>query len=151
MKKRWLALVGVLTLALMPHFGSAQSTGTAQGSKPGKLQQNYPNPFNPETSARFAIGDSPACAEGSKQYRVSIRVYNILSQLVAVPTMQGSAGNVVGGVTPLENVQLPCGEYVWYWNGNYKGTSQEAASGVYLAVLEVDGKRVSVVRMLNNK
>jgi hypothetical protein len=151
MKNRWLALAVVLALALMPRFGSAQSSGTTQGSQPSKLRQNYPNPFNPQTYGAFTIGDAPACAEGNKVHRVSIRIFNILSQLVAVPVLQGSAGNVVGGVTPLVDVQLPCGEYTWFWNGNYKGTSQEAASGVYLVMLEVDGRRVDIKRMLNAK
>ena len=85
------------------------------------------------------------------QHRVSVKIYNILSQLVAVPVLQGSAGSVAGG-QPLDNVLLAgCSSYTWYWNGNYRNTSQEAASGVYLAVLEVDGKRVDIKRMLNAK
>lgn len=151
MKNRWLALAVVLTLALMPRVVSAQSTTTAQGSGAGKLRQNYPNPFNPETHGDFQIGDAPACTDGTKTHRVTIRILNILLQVVAVPTLQGSAGNVVGGVTPLENVLLPCGQYTWYWNGFYRNTSQEAASGVYLVMLEVDGRRASMVRIMNAK
>ena len=150
MKNRWLALAVVLTLALVPRDGSAQTTGTARGSAAGSLRQNYPNPFNPETRSDFWVDE--ACTAGSSvQHRVSVHIYNILSQLVAVPVLQGSAGSVAGG-QPLENVLLPgCSMYTWYWNGNYRNTSQEAASGVYLVVLEVDGKRVDIKRMLNAK
>jgi hypothetical protein len=150
MKNRWLALAVVLTLALMPRDGSAQSTGTTRSNSAGSLRQNYPNPFNPETRSDFWVDES--CVSGaSTQHRVSVKIYNILSQLVAVPVLQGSAGSVAGG-QPLDNVLLPgCSSYTWYWNGNYRNTSQEAASGVYLAVLEVDGKRVDIKRMLNAK
>ncbi len=72
-----------------------------------------------------------------------MRILNVLAQLAAVPVIQGGAGNVAGG-QPLQNVLLPCGQYVAYWNGNYLNTSKEAASGVYLAVLDVDGQKLIV-------
>ena len=87
------------------------------------------------------MGDYPTCSVSGRQFRVSLRIYNILSQLVKVPVIQGGAGNVAGG-QPLQNVLLPCGQYVAYWDGNYLNTSQEVASGVYQYVLEVDGKRL---------
>jgi len=150
MKTRWLALAVVLTLALMPRDGRAQSTGDSRAKQAGSLRQNYPNPFNPETRSDFWVDE--ACVKGqSTQHKVSVKIYNILSQLVAVPVLQGSAGSVAGGQR-LENVLLPgCATYTWFWNGNYDRTSQEAASGVYVVVLEVDGKRVDIKRMLNAK
>ena len=139
MRYRWSALA-VLALALMPRVGFAQSVTTTQKAPVAKLEQNYPNPFNPETRIPFTVGDFPACSEGGKQYRVSLRIYNILSQLAAVPVLQGGSGSVAGG-QPLESVLLPCGQYTAYWNGNYLSTSQEVASGIYVYALEVDGRR----------
>ena len=139
MRYRWSALV-VLALVLMPRVGPAQSAPTTQKAPVAKLEQNYPNPFNPETRIPFSVGVFPACSEGGKQYRVSLRIYNILSQLAAVPVLQGGTGSVAGG-QPLENVLLPCGQYTAYWNGNYLSTSQEVASGIYVYALEVDGRR----------
>jgi hypothetical protein len=72
-------------------------------------------------------------------YRVTLRIYNVLAQLVAVPVMQGTT-NSAG--QPLENVQLSCGQYTAYWNGMYLASSREVASGVYLYRLEVDGKMI---------
>jgi hypothetical protein len=103
------------------------------------LGRNYPNPFNPETSIPFSVGDPPSCTDGGKQYRVSLRIYNILPQLVAVPVLQRGGGAVSGG-QPLDNVLLPCGDYVAYWDGKVRDTGREAASGVYVYRLEVDGK-----------
>jgi hypothetical protein len=134
-----LALAIVLTLVFMPRVGAAQ--GTAARKEPAvKIGQNYPNPFNPETWIPFTIGDVPACSEGSRQYKVSVRIYNILMQQVATPIIQGGAGNVAGG-QPFENLMLTCGNYVAYWDGFYQGTKKEAASGVYIYIIEVDGKK----------
>ena len=142
MRFRWSAPLVVLTLILMPRVGSAQAAATtSQKSPQAKLEQNYPNPFNPETRIPFSVGGSPTCTDPGHQYKVTLRIYNVLMQLVAVPVIQGGAGNVAGG-QPLQNVLLPCGQYVAYWNGNYLNTSKEVSSGVYLYALEVDGQRL---------
>lgn len=74
------------------------------------LFQNYPNPFNPSTRIRYAL---PA------RDHVSIRIYNILGQEVAV----------------LLDEILPAGEHEVMWNGcNASGAS--AGSGVYFYMLE---------------
>ena len=150
MRYRWLALVIVLALILMPRDGIAQSGTTARKSA-GTLSQNYPNPFNPDTHGGFKIDDPPSCPDGGKIHRVSIKIYNIIGQLVAVPILVGGVGNVAGGST-LENVMLPCGSYTWFWDGFYQNSGKrEAASGVYLLVLEVDGKKMAPKRMTNTK
>jgi hypothetical protein len=157
MKQWWAALVMVLACgAFMPRVISAQSgapgtTGTQpQGrerSKGFSLGQNYPNPFNPETTIPFTIGDSVRCAEQpGRTYRVTLRIYNLLAQEVAQPVMKGSAGSVEGG-RPIVNVPLPCATYEAYWDGKYRGTGREVASGIYLARLEVDGQ-VAVRKMI---
>ena len=142
MRFRWSAPFVVLTLILMPRVGSAQAgTTTLQTSPVAKLEQNYPNPFNPETRIPFSIGGYPSCTDPSHLYKVTLRIYNVLMQLVAVPVIQGGAGNVAGG-QPLQNVLVPCGQYIAYWNGNYLNTSKEAASGVYVYALAVDGQKL---------
>ena len=147
MRFRWSTLMVALTLILMPRVGTAQAgTAPPQKSPVAKLGQNFPNPFNPETRIPFTVGGSPTCTDPSHQYKVTLRIYNALMQLVAVPVIQGGAGNVAGG-QPLQNVLVPCGQYVAYWNGNYLNTSKEAASGVYLAALDVDGQRF-IIKMI---
>ena len=99
------------------------------------LSQNYPNPFNPETTIPFTIGDAPVCDDPGRTYRVTLRIYNVLAQLVAIPLL-------IGGGEKLENVPLTCGSYTAFWNGKYLDSDREVASGIYLYRLEVDGKAV---------
>lgn len=142
MKHRWAALWFVLALSALVPRGAAAQGGTSPPprtqSKGFELGQNFPNPFNPETRIPFAVGDPPTCTESGK-HRVTLRIYNLLAQLVAVPILQGGTGNVAAG-QPLENVTLSCGQFTAYWNGNYLNTSREVASGIYLYRIEVDGK-----------
>lgn len=139
MKLRWAALVGVLALSVgAPRRAAGQGTAAAgDRSTVAVLGQNYPNPFNPTTTIPFSVGDAPACSDQSRIHRVTLRIYNVLAQLVAIPILQGTSGNAG---QPLENVQLSCGQYTAYWNGMYLNSNREVASGVYLYRLEVDGK-----------
>jgi hypothetical protein len=143
MKHRWAALGLVLALsALMTSTASAQTGSGQQGQRgPGPLGQNYPNPFNPETTIPFAVGydegNPPVCTDPSRVYRVSLRVYNLLAQLVAIPILQGG-GESRG--RPVQNLQLPCGEYTAFWDGTSVGSSRQVASGIYMYRLEIDGK-----------
>ena len=142
MKHRWAALLVVLALsAFLPRHISAQSSGSGgrDASTGSVLGQNYPNPFNPETTIPFAVGGAPNCTDTGRQYRVSLRIYNLLTQLVAVPVLQGGSAGVAGG-QPLENLLLTCGQYTAYWDGKYGRTGREVASGIYLYRLEVNGK-----------
>ena len=112
MKLRWAALGVVLAL-------SAIMVEAAQGQQPrGRprvtLGQNYPNPFNPETWIPFGIDED--CPEPGRQYRVTIRIFNLLAQEVAVPVIQGGTGTAAGG-DRIENITLGCGRYTAYWNG----------------------------------
>ena len=102
-----------------------------------ELKQNYPNPFNPATTIPFALGGG-VFANGHRP-RVSLKVYNVLAQLVAVPILQGTG-------EPLDNVELSCAnpsgcDFSAYWDGNVINTGQQAASGVYIYQLVVDGRR----------
>ena len=141
MRLRWAALVAVLALsAAAPRVVQGQGTQPAgDRTQVAELGQNYPNPFNPTTTIPFSIGDSPGCSDRGRLYRVTLRIYNVLAQLVAVPILQGTSGNAG---RPVENVQLSCGQYTAYWDGTYLRTTREVASGVYLYRLEVDGRMI---------
>jgi len=143
MKHLWRALFIVLVLgAFMPSRSAAQgaSTQTGGGQSAGlRLDQNYPNPVTQDTRIPFVIGDAQGCTDPGLQHRVSLRIYNLLAQQVAVPVLQGGAGNAAGG-EPLDGQLLTCGQYLAYWDGKYSQSGDDVASGIYLYRLEVDGK-----------
>ncbi len=155
MKHLWRALLIVLVLsAFMPGRSAAQGTSPETGRGQGagfRLKQNFPNPVNQDTRIPFAIGDEQGCADSGRQHRVSLRIYNLLAQLVAVPVLQGGVGNAGGG-EPLENVLLTCSgdDYIAYWDGKSSQSGEAVASGIYLFRLEVDGK-VLVKKMIVRK
>ncbi|MFQ6046216.1 MAG: hypothetical protein ACE5PT_07645 [Gemmatimonadales bacterium] len=129
----WAAVALGLLMAAPAGAAAQQDTGTPAV----RLGRNYPNPFNPETTIPFDL-DQSWWANGH-QPQVSLRIYNVLAQLVAIPILQGSG-------EPLENVRLRwngTGEYTAYWDGKIRGTDREAASGVYIYQLTVDGVTVS--------
>ena len=138
MYHRWAALTLVLALwCLVPESAAGQAAPADQlqprGRKAGTLGQNYPNPVNPETHIPFTL----ACAEGGgSDYVVSVRIYNVLAQLIAIPVLQESG-------EPVENISLPCGDYVGYWDGKVRRTGREAPSGIYIYELVVDGERTA--------
>jgi hypothetical protein len=101
------------------------------------LGQNYPNPFNPETRIPFELHED-LFSEGGTAV-VSVRVFNILRQFVAVPT----ALSHPSGQAPLVDLEymIP-GRYEAYWDGRDQ-VGREVASGIYFLRLTVNG--VSVV------
>jgi hypothetical protein len=85
------------------------------------LSQNYPNPFNPTTQIRYAL---------KKAGPVSLRVYNLMGQLVA---------------TLVDQDQTP-GEYRVQWDGrDYRGNA--VSTGVYIYRMEA-GEFIRTYRML---
>jgi hypothetical protein len=137
--------LAMLTLVLMPRVGQSQGKATDGRRKVATMSQNYPNPYNPDTHVDFTVGGYPECTDLSKRYRVTMRVFNILTQPVAVPELRGSSSGVAGG-QKLQNVSLPCGRYTAFWDGKYAKTGREVASGVYMFALDVDGQRDAVIK-----
>ena len=128
------------TPVLQQQKSDSAAKSNRERSQGFKLGQNYPNPFNPETKIPFTLGDEP-CTDAGRKYRVTLRIYNLLAQQVAIPVLLNAGGNNVDGSrVELRNVELTCGKYIAWWDGKYAGTGREVASGVYLYRMEVDGK-----------
>src|SRR3989475_12866769 len=128
----WAVLVGGLGGGLLS--GVHGVFGQATPPPLVELKQNYPNPFNPATTIPFTL-NGDLFANGHRP-RVSLKIYNVLAQLVAVPILQGTGED-------LDNLELTCSTadgcaYSAYWDGNVRNTSQQAASGVYIYQLVVD-------------
>jgi len=149
MMVRWAALLAVLALGVLAPGMAAQGTPGAPGTPPPppgprspnfELGQNSPNPFNQATVIPFTLGDAPACPDATREYRVTLRIFNVLAQLVAIPTLQ--TGGTSSG-QPVVGVTLKCGNYTALWSGNYLNTGQHVPPGVYLYRIEVDGRAVA--------
>jgi len=132
----WLAAVFVLATPLKAQQGQQQ-----QSNSQVELLQNYPNPFNPATTIPFRL--SQDLFRDGRRPVVSLRIYNVLAQLVAIPSLQASGQR-------LDNVELECRdvrdgfcEFSAYWDGHYINSDREAASGVYVYQLVVNGQRSS--------
>ena len=97
------------------------------------LGENTPNPFFPATLIPFSIRPEE-CTDG-QQPLVSLKVYNVLVQVVAVPVLQSGKGEV------LQDIRIPCGNHVALWDGRTLDGRTDPAPGVYYCQLTVDGVR----------
>ena len=98
-----------------------------------ELKENYPNPFFPATTIPFSIS-SEVCNRGHQPV-VSLKIYYVLVQMVAVPVLAD------GSAERLDSLRLRCGEYQAYWDGKYLDGKREATPGIYYYQLTVDGER----------
>ena len=97
------------------------------------------NRFNPATTIPFKLSGE-LFLKGHRPV-VSLRIYNVLAQLVAIPILRGTD-------KPLDSLALSCPttlgcRYNAYWDGFVANTGKPAASGVYIYQLVIDGKRVT--------
>lgn len=135
--------VGVILL-LMGLAAPSQAMG--QQDSPDRdsgfrLGQNYPNPFNPETRIPFELGES--LFENERPVRVTLRIYNVLQQLVAVPT---ALNHPLGNGVPVQNLEYDSpGPKEAFWDGR-DVQGRQVASGIYYMQLIVNGE--SVVRRM---
>ncbi len=98
-----------------------------------ELRENYPNPFFPATTIPFSL--SPELCERGHQPLVSLKVYNVLAQVVATPVLLGAAP------VSLNAVPLECGSYEAWWDGRVVNSKRQLTPGVYYAQLIVDSER----------
>jgi hypothetical protein len=70
---------------------------------------------------------------------VSLRIFNALGQIIAVPLRQK-------GGQPLNKLRLPCDKYIAYWDGKIEG--RKAPSGNYKYILDVDGQKFTGIMMV---
>jgi M6 family metalloprotease-like protein len=86
------------------------------------MNDNFPNPFNPRTTMSYSL---------AQPGNVTVNVYNLRGQVVR----------------SFEQGTQPAGQYKLVWNGCVNDGSN-AASGVYYAVMKVNGKTIDTHKML---
>jgi hypothetical protein len=123
----------VLLLALLVGIGPPAQAQQTRPPPTASLGENTPNPFFPATLIPFHIAPEE-CSDG-QQPLVSLKVYNVLVQVVAIPVLQSGKGEV------LNEIKLSCGDHVALWDGRTVQGRTEPAPGVYYVQLTVDGVR----------
>lgn len=99
-----------------------------------QLEQNYPNPFNPETKIPFVLHEDLFAA--GRPVVVSVRIFNLLQQVVAVPT---ALRHPMGEGVPVLALEYPRpGAWEAYWDGRDQN-GRQVASGIYFMQLTVNG------------
>jgi hypothetical protein len=110
---------------------AAQAQAAAPQSPRVELREYTPNPIVTASTIPFVIKPE-VCARGHLPL-VSLRIYNVLVQVVATPTLAADT------TARLDNLRLRCGEYRAYWDGKLSD-GREATAGVYYYQLAVDGE-----------
>jgi len=120
---------------------SAQS-GSGSRDRGFQLEQNFPNPFNPVTRIPFVLREE-MFRDGTPVV-VTVRVYNVLRQLVAVPT---ALDHPSGNAAPVEHLEYTTpGRHVAYWDGLDKD-GRKVASGIYFVLMWVNGEQAPPLRV----
>ncbi len=141
-------LYGVISLAILvftPIALTAQDPGSDASPRTREsgfeLQQNYPNPFNPTTRIPFRL--TPDLFEDGEPVVVTMRIFNVLQQLVAYPTALGHPdGNAL--VNGLE--YYTPGQKEAFWDG-LDINGRQVASAVYYLQMIVNG-RSQIMKMI---
>lgn len=134
--KHSLAVLLVLLLAQSPGMPEAfaqenDSTAVQQETRQGEvrgvtLEPNYPNPITRDTRIPFVLGAD--LFEDGRPVVVSVRIYNVLHQLIAVPT---ALDHPTGQGRPVLELRYDSpGRYEMYWDGT-DGSGQPVSSGIY--------------------
>lgn len=151
---RWAsAALGIVACMLIASTATGQVAGqrAEQSHRRGVLAPNEPNPFSSQTAIPFNVGDAD-CAVGTQQHVVTLRIYNILSQVVAVATLSDSTSTdqstAAAPTRTLSNLSLACGSYMARWDGKHAPDNRDAAPGVYMYQLLIDGHPAGMRKML---
>jgi len=137
--RRLLRVTPVLLMIIASTAASAFAQESGEGEQePGRftLEQNYPNPFQSDTRIPFILDDGYFDEEGDERPVVSMRVYNLIRQPVAVAvTVRHPEGRGIN----LTNLEYPeAGRYEGYWDGrDFSGSL--VAPGTYWVQLTVNG------------
>jgi hypothetical protein len=143
--RRTLGVGIVLLLFGLLNPDTALAQGTQERSSRSK--GNYPNPFNPETRIPFSLFDEDF--RDGKPAIVTIRIFNIMQQLVAIPKAESHPN----GGAPLVNRLAyfpPARDWVAFWDGTDRA-GNKVASGTYFYIVEVNGVRAPPKPMVVTK
>lgn len=151
MKHRFSVLL-VLLLVRVPSVPGvfAQQTDTTAAPEEARqtevrgveLEQNYPNPFNRETRIPFVLGAD--LFEDGRPVVVTVRIYNVLRQLIAIPI---SLDHPTAVGQPAQELRFDSpGRYLLYWDGTDR-SGQQVSSGIYFCQI-VTNRSQDIIKMI---
>jgi hypothetical protein len=143
MRRTWGFLFVLLSTIGLAAGTSAQQLPTRPTGRQASefsLEQNYPNPFPRGSSTRIPIILGERLFGEGAPVVVSLRVYNVLQQQVAIPTAIGHPAGEGAPVLELEYTQP--GRHLALWDGRDQNGNQLVA-GVYFVQLTVNGASLS--------
>jgi hypothetical protein len=125
-----LLILVLLAGSLSPPGLSAQASSdmrqAAEESRSFVIEQNYPDPVNPETWIPIYL--PPSLFEKERPVTMTMRIYNILSQAVAVPeAIDHPSGR---GTRVIDLAFSEPGRKIAYWDGKDQ-SGRSVPSGVY--------------------
>jgi len=126
-------LVGLAFVACRPEI----PTPRAPPGPALSIEASDPNPFSTGTRIPFELGET--LFEGDAEVLVSMRVYNLLYQLVAVPT----AAEAFAGGRPIADLAYPApGQFAGVWDGTVEDGSPAAPGPYFVQVTTGEHKAV---------
>jgi hypothetical protein len=132
-------------LAATPFSLAAQNAGNDASRLADvgfELQQNYPNPFSATTRIPFQLGMS--LFDQGQPVVATMRIFNVLQQLVAYPT---ALNHPAGEGVPVNGLEYTVpGLNEAFWDG-YDLNGRRVASGIYYLQLTVNGRR-QIMKMI---
>lgn len=120
--------LGLLLGGVVAHSAAAQRSPTTPVFA---LEEPRANPVFPAALVPFSI--SPEICRGGHIPRVSLRLYNVITERVATFRLRDRPAAV------LDSMPLRCGQYVAQWDGTIANGAKAAPPGTYLMDLSVDG------------
>ena len=139
--------VGVVLLLMLGLFpGSVFGQRSPNRERGSQLNQNYPNPFNPETTIPFVVLEEDLV--GGRPAVVTLRIFNVLQQLVAIPK---AMNHPLGGDVAVDELAYDSpGPKEAFWDGTDR-SGRKVASGIYYLQLVVNGERRGLKKMVVRK
>ncbi len=103
------------------------------------LEQNFPNPFSNETRIPFILGED--LFEDGRTVVVTVRIFNVLRQIVAIPT---AIDHPMYDGRPVSELRYDApGRHLLHWDGRDTG-GREVSSGIYFCqIIVTNGARAA--------